>query len=107
MGKHPIDLAGNSKETSKADHRVDRLEKWSTQDIFCEILVILLLYLMPLQKKVLTGLVLGYTDLLGTGGIVMTDAERGFDNVKVAIPFPQDPEKFKEKMSHYLFQIED
>ncbi len=58
-------------------------------------------------KEILRGRVTSYTDLLGSGGILQPDPQRGFDNVKGAIKFPQDPEEFTEQMSRYRFRTEN
>ena len=52
---------------------------------------------------VLTGRVVSYTDLLGSGGILQPHPERGMDYVTKAIRFPQDPREYELQMAGYEF----
>ncbi len=56
--------------------------------------------------KILTGIVTSYTDLLGSGGILVPDPKRGLENVQGAIRFPNDPDEYKREMAKYRFRVE-
>lgn len=58
-------------------------------------------------EHVFTGVVVPYTDLLGSGGILKPDPVRGMNNVLGAIRFPHDPLEFQQEMAKYRFEAVD
>lgn len=57
------------------------------------------------EEVILTGRVVGYTDLLGTGGVLQPHPEHGMNYVSGAIRFPQDKDEFAKAMGSYLFRV--
>lgn len=57
------------------------------------------------DKPLLTGYVVDYTDLLGSGGILQPHPELGMNFVAAAIRFPQDPKEYAKEMGSYLFRV--
>ena len=96
---------------SRSEQAQEKLEAWPTQEDSTnhigEIGETVTVFNAETGKEVLTGEVWGYTDLLGTGGIIVPDPVRGFDNVKMAIPFPQNAAKYKKEIGEkYRFRVE-
>jgi len=84
------------------------LEEWSTEeDSLKHIDKTVSVFNAKTGQKILTGKVVGYTDLLGSGGILQPDPEIGFDNVQAAIKFPQDPTEYAREMAKYRFRVEN
>ena len=83
-----------------------KLESWPTQaESLKRIGEIVTVVNVDTGEEILTGKVVGYTDLLGSGGILQPDPERWFDHVTAAIRFPQNPTQYAREMARYRFRI--